>query len=171
MMTKTNSCIMERREKKKKSRLDTINNSTFVDHYMLTGTFLGSGSFSRVEECQSLRNIDQAFAVKIIEKKTPGIRSKVFKEIETYHICNGHENIINLLEYFEDPRNFYLIFEKLNGGPLLNFIQSTNCLTEQEASKVVKDLARYNKAIPNNIYLVLHILSVLFDSSIFLDQQ
>jgi MAP kinase interacting serine/threonine kinase len=112
-------------KKKKKSRLDTINNSTFVDHYMLTGTFLGSGSFSRVEECQSLRNIDQAFAVKIIEKKTPGIRSKVFKEIETYHICNGHENIINLLEYFEDPRNFYLIFEKLNGGPLLNFNSPT----------------------------------------------
>ena len=43
-------------------------------------------------------------------------RSRVFKEIETFHHCQGHQNIIQLIEYFEEPDRFYLVFEKINGG-------------------------------------------------------
>jgi len=38
------------------------------------------------------------------------------KEIETFHHCKGHKNIIQLIEYFEEPDRFYLVFEKVNGG-------------------------------------------------------
>ena len=35
----------------------------------------------------------------------------------------GHKNIIQLIEYFEEPDRFYLIFEKVSGGQLLDHIQ------------------------------------------------
>jgi MAP kinase interacting serine/threonine kinase len=48
----------------------------------------------------------------------------VFKEIETFHHCKGHKNIIQLIEYFEEPDRFYLVFEKVNGGePIFETIQ------------------------------------------------
>merc|ERR1711973_160650 len=82
------------------------------------------------------------YAVKIIEK-VPGFfnRSKILKEIEIYHLCRGQENIIQLIEYFEEPNCFYLVFEKMLGGPLLDHIQRRVCFTEAEASKIVRDLA------------------------------
>jgi len=82
------------------------------------------------------------YAVKIIEKR-PGSfnRSKVLKEIEIYHLCRGQKNIIQLIEFFEEADNFYLIFEKINGGPLLKHIQQRICFTEAEASRIIKDLA------------------------------
>ena len=46
-------------------------------------------------------------------------RSRVFKEIETFHHCKGHKNIIQLIEYFEEPDRFYLVFEKVNGESAL----------------------------------------------------
>jgi MAP kinase interacting serine/threonine kinase len=82
------------------------------------------------------------YAVKIIEKR-PGLycRSKVLKEIEIYHLCQGHQNIIQLIEYFEEADFFYLVFEKIKGGPLLNHIQQRVCFTEMEASTIIKSLA------------------------------
>merc|ERR1712098_461111 len=65
----------------------------------------------------------------------------VLKEIEIYHLCRGQKNIIQLIEFFEEADNFYLIFEKINGGPLLKHIQQRICFTEAEASKIIKDLA------------------------------
>ena len=123
----------------KKTRLEFLN---FEDHYVLTGDILGSGAFSRVESCQNLRSKKQN-AVKIIDK-IEGIfqRSKILKEIETYHLCQGHPNIIQMEEYFESNSAFYLVFEKLNGGPLLRVLQSRQFLTENEASWVAHNLAK-----------------------------
>ena len=77
----------------------------------------------------------------MIEKIPGHSRSRVFKEIETFHHCNGHPNIIKLIEYFEEPDRFYLVFEKINGGQLLDHIQNRTKFTEKEASYVIKDLA------------------------------
>merc|ERR1711974_52835 len=65
------------------------------------------------------------YAVKVIEKR-PGFycRPKVLKEIEIYHLCRGQQNIIQLIEYFEETERFCLVFEKINGGPLLDHIQA-----------------------------------------------
>merc|ERR1711892_792341 len=72
-------------------------------------------------------------------------RSKVLKEIEIYHLCRGQRNIIQLIEFFEEAEHFYLVFEKINGGPLLKHIQQRVCFTEAEASQVIKDLAEANQ--------------------------
>jgi len=130
----------KRRKKKKKSER-TLVASSFADLYKLTGETLGEGSYGKVETCVNVYTGIE-YAVKTIEKK-PGLysRSKVMKEIEIYYVCQGHNNIIQLIEYFEEAERFYLIFEKINGGPLLDRIQARICFTEAEASAIVKDLA------------------------------
>merc|ERR1719449_198935 len=130
-----------RRRKKKKRATKPQTGTTFLDLYKLTGEILGEGSEGRVETCKNVFTGIE-YAVKIIEKR-PGSfnRSKVLKEIEIYHLCRGQRNIIQLIEFFEEDEHFYLIFEKINGGPLLKHIQQRICFTEAEASRIIKDLA------------------------------
>jgi len=128
-------------EKKKKRTQKIGVGTTFQDLYKLTGEKLGEGSYGRVETCVNVYTGFE-YAVKIIEK-TPGIfsRTKLLKEIEIYHLCRGQQNIIQLIEYFEEEEGFYLVFEKINGGPLLKHIQQRICFTEKEASKIITQLA------------------------------
>merc|ERR1719229_406617 len=127
--------------KKKKKKLPSTLGTTFHDLYKLTGEKLGEGSYGQVETCKSVYDGEE-FAVKIIEKK-PGsfLRSKLLKEIEIYHMCRGQRNIIQLVEFFEEGDKFYLVFEKLHGGPLLEHIQRRKFFTESEGSSIVRHLA------------------------------
>merc|ERR1719431_387498 len=50
-------------------------------------------------------------------------------------------NIIQLVEYFEQPDKFFLVFEKVLGGQLLDYIQTRKFFTEQEAAAVIADVA------------------------------
>ena len=80
--------------------------------------------------------------MKIISKKSPSFsRAKILKEIELYYLCRGQLEIIQLEDFFEDKENFYLIFEKAYGGPLLTQIQQRIHFTESEASAIIRDLA------------------------------
>lgn len=114
----------------------------------------------------------------MIEKIPGHSRSRVFKEVETFHHCQGHPNIIHLVEFFEDEERwvkevlskvwlldsiltfksysfffffliilffpffrFYLVFEKIVGGQLLDRIQERNHFSEREACQIIRDLA------------------------------
>jgi serine/threonine protein kinase len=46
-----------------------------------------------------------------------------------------------MVEYFEEDDKFYLVFEKMEGGTLLDCILSRGHLSEQEASLVIRDIA------------------------------
>ena len=81
----------------------------------MTGEILGQGAYASVRTCRNIWT-DQEFAVKIIDKVPGHSRQRVFKEIDTFYHCRGHKNIIQLIEYFEEPDRFYLVFEKINGG-------------------------------------------------------
>merc|ERR1719361_2675543 len=104
-------------------------------------TTLGQGSYGKVEECENI--ITKAkLAVKIISRSNWHFsRPKMLKEIELYHLCQGIPEIIQLIEYFEEPEYFYLVFEKAKGGPLLNQIQRRVHFTEREAAAIIRDLA------------------------------
>lgn len=125
----------------KQKRENTITASTFDDLYELTGEALGKGAYGTVQACRS-RITEKEYAVKIIEKRPGHSRARIIKEIETFHLCEGHPNVVQLLEYFEEKQRFYLIFEKMRGGPLLAHIQRRIAFTEAEASQVVQDIAR-----------------------------
>lgn len=84
----------------------------FADLYKLTGEILGEGAYASVQTCVNMYT-DQEFAVKIIDKVPGHARARVFREVETFHHCQGHPNIIQLTEFFEDEEKFYLVFEKV----------------------------------------------------------
>ena len=136
-----------------------------LELYRLTGEFLGQGAYASVQTCVNIWT-DVEYAVKVrivftflllqtltwsqvwfflfgqIIEKVPGhSRDRVFKEVETFHHCQGHPNIIQLIEFFEEEDRFYLVFEKILGGPLLSHIQRRVHFTEHEASLVLRDLA------------------------------
>lgn len=84
----------------------------FSDLYKLTGEILGEGAYASVQTCVNMYT-DQEYAVKIIDKVPGHARARVFREVETFHHCQGHPNIIQLTEFFEDEEKFYLVFEKV----------------------------------------------------------
>lgn len=108
--------------------------------YKLTGEVLGEGAYASVQTCRSLYT-DLEYAVKIIDKIPGHARARVFKEVETFHHCQGHPNIIQLIEFFEDEVKFYLVFEKINGGQLLSRIQERVHFSEREASQIIQEIA------------------------------
>ena len=60
--------------------------------------------------------------MKIIEKNNGYRRNRVLKEIELNYKCQGHKNIIQLVEFFEEKDRFYLVFEKACGGQLTHHL-------------------------------------------------
>ncbi|KAE9553753.1 hypothetical protein FO519_003021 [Halicephalobus sp. NKZ332] len=124
-----------RAPKVKKTRLQ------FTDFYKLTEYELGQGAYACVRTAVH-KSTNKEFAVKLVSKHEEGhTRSRILREVEIFKICKRHPNIVQLIEWFEDDDYFYLIFEKMRGGPLLNHIQAKSCFTEEEASQVTKDIA------------------------------
>ncbi|XP_021563511.1 MAP kinase-interacting serine/threonine-protein kinase 2-like, partial [Carlito syrichta] len=82
--------------------------------YQLQEDVLGEGAHARVQTCVNLIT-NQEYAVKIIEKQLDHIRSRVFREVEMLYQCQGHRNVLELIEFFEEEDRFYLVFEKMRG--------------------------------------------------------
>lgn len=58
--------------------------------------------------------------LQVINKTFDYNRSKILKEIDIFHHCQGHKNILQLNEYYEESEKFYLVFDMLNGGEYIN---------------------------------------------------
>ncbi|KAJ7386615.1 MAP kinase-interacting serine/threonine-protein kinase 1 [Desmophyllum pertusum] len=129
----------KKKKRKKKRASDSVCES-FYDIYKVLDDVLGQGAHTTVKSCVKLVT-NQEYAVKIIEKSAKVDRRRVLNEIELLYQCRGHKNIIDCIEYFEDSHKFYLIFEKMRGGPLLKYIEKKIAFTEKEASLVVRDIA------------------------------
>jgi len=128
------------RRTRKKKRYESISATKFEDLYRTTNEVLGAGSYGSVRTC--INNITgEEFAVKIIEKCIGHSRGRVFNEIEMYHISQGQPNILQLVEYFEEEDRFFMVFEKMLGGPLLSHLERRGHFTEFEASLVIRDIA------------------------------
>jgi len=119
-----------RRKKKRTASSTSLASNTFQEIYRLTGEVLGQGAYASVQTCVNIFT-DIEYAVKIIEKVPTHSRSRVFKEIDLFHHCQAHKNIIHLVEYFEESDRFYLIFEKITGGQLLDHIEKRFVLQSQ----------------------------------------
>ena len=137
-LAKKEAAILARWKKKKSPSATSLASNTFQELYSL-GEVLGEGAYARVQTCVNIFT-GVEYAVKIIDKVPSHSRSRVFKEIDLFHRCQGHENIIQLVEYFEQPDKFYLVFEKVSGGQLLDHIQQRRVFTEQQAAAVISDV-------------------------------
>jgi len=132
--------LLKRKRRRKKRTSSSIQSSCFQELYKLTGEILGEGAYASVQTCINLFT-DVECAVKIIDKIPGHARARVFREVETFHHCQGHPNILQLIEFFEDKEKFYLVFEKINGGPLLTRIQENICFSEHDAAQIIKEIA------------------------------
>ena len=127
------------RKKKRRFAAD-MQTSRFSDVYSMTGEVLGQGAYGKVWTCRNIYTRAE-YAVKIIDKARHPNRERVFKEIEIYLHCRDCSHILKIIEFFEEEAKFYVVFEKMEGGPLLNHIERRGHLTEQEASLIVKEIA------------------------------
>ncbi|XP_007885235.1 MAP kinase-interacting serine/threonine-protein kinase 1 isoform X3 [Callorhinchus milii] len=130
----------KRNKKKRRTRASDSFTGRFEDSYKLTDECLGEGAYAKVRSSVHLHS-GKEYAVKVIEKKIDLSRSRVFREVETLYQCQGNQNILELVEFFEDEAQFYLVFEKMRGGSILTHIQRQKHFNEKEASIVVKDIA------------------------------
>ncbi|XP_015250476.1 PREDICTED: MAP kinase-interacting serine/threonine-protein kinase 2 [Cyprinodon variegatus] len=130
----------KRNKKKKRCRATDSFSGRFEDVYRLQEEVLGEGAYARVQACISLIT-NKEYAVKMIEKRPGHSRSRVFREVEMLYQCQGHRNILELVEFFEEEDKFYLVFEKLRGGSVLEQIHKRQHFSEREASLVVYDIA------------------------------
>ncbi|XP_037326226.1 MAP kinase-interacting serine/threonine-protein kinase 2b isoform X1 [Pungitius pungitius] len=130
----------KRNKKKKRCRATDSFSGRFEDVYRLHEELLGEGAYARVQTCFNLIT-NKEYAVKIIEKRPGHSRNRVFREVEMLYQCQGHSNILELVEFFEEEDKFYLVFEKLRGGSILAHIHRRRYFSEQEASVVVQDIA------------------------------
>lgn len=78
-------------------------------------------------KCTSIKS-NEVFAVKIMK-----IDHDASQEIDALEKCQGHANIVKLIEKLHDKYFNYIVFELLNGGELFSRIRECNFLSEPTA--------------------------------------
>ena len=108
--------------------------STFFQTYELDPLedALGDGSFSVCRKCRHRKTSEQ-FAVKIVSR-----RIDCGREASLLKTCQGHPNVVKLIEVHQDRAHTYLVLELLSGGELL---RRPRPFSEQQASRIMRQLA------------------------------
>ncbi|XP_017893258.1 ribosomal protein S6 kinase alpha-5 isoform X2 [Ceratina calcarata] len=108
--------------------------STFFQTYELDSReeALGDGSFSVCRKCRHKKTL-QEYAVKIVSR-----RVDCGREVGLLRACQGHQNIVKLVEVHHDRAHTYIVMELLSGGELL---RRPRPFTEQQASRIMRQLA------------------------------
>ncbi|XP_066280404.1 ribosomal protein S6 kinase alpha-5-like [Branchiostoma lanceolatum] len=108
----------------------------FLNYEMdLQEGLLGDGSFSVCRRCRS-KKTGEDYAVKIVSRRAVGVA----REIQCLQQCQGHPNIVKLVDVFHDQVHSYIVLELLKGGELLDRIRKKQQFTEAEASLIMKRL-------------------------------
>jgi ribosomal protein S6 kinase alpha-5 len=112
-------------------------NSSFFQNYDLkiNAGILGDGSFSVCRKCVH-KKTGIEYAVKIVSRKIDTSR-----EIQLLRTCQGHPNVVNLMDVFQDEVHTYIVMELCGGGELLDRIRKKDRFTEVEAGHIFRGLA------------------------------
>mmetsp|Transcript_37108 Transcript_37108/g.51190 ORF Transcript_37108/g.51190 Transcript_37108/m.51190 type:complete len:543 (+) Transcript_37108:95-1723(+) len=128
------------KDKGKKSKKNKISSlpHTFTSTYKMD-KILGSGAFASV---YNVINISSGveFAAKMVDKvKTPKEHYFMIEtEIEVFKRC-GHENVVKMADFFETPREWIMVLEKITGGELLDRISERDRYREEDARKAIQE--------------------------------
>ena len=113
------------------------------ERYSVTSVVLGKGGFGEVRLAHRLCD-GVKVGVKIISKvkfRGEEERRLMMLEAELHHRVTGHPNVTALLEWLEDPGNFYMVLELATGGELMERIVSMRSFSERTAAKYFKQMA------------------------------
>lgn len=116
--------------------------SNIKDDYHILPRILGSGHYGSVRECVS--RVDRKwYAVKSIEKSKIGRLDHLQREVYLLSKIN-HENIINMVDCYEDEDHVHIVTEKYTGGELFDkIIDNTTkdgCFSEVISSQIIKSI-------------------------------
>lgn len=109
-----------------------------LDHYDFISE-LASGNQGVVYKAKNKKS-GLKVAIKAIKKKnmTEDQIALQRMEIEAMKMCQN-ENIMKLLDLFEDDRYFYLVLELLHGGDLFDYLEKRNFhISEKRAQELFK---------------------------------
>ena len=103
------------------------------------GEQIGSGAFASVRKVVH-KGSGQPRALKIIKKqKNNKENARMYLEVEILKKL-VHPNIMQIFEFYEDKKNFYIITELCEGGELFDKIVEKGSFTESEAAWVMRQL-------------------------------
>lgn len=121
-----------------------INQANFVSYKkgMITkdyqmGKPLGSGSFGTVR-IATHKQTNQKRAIKVI-KKSEQDEEKFFLEVDILSKMS-HPNIMQIYEFYDDAKHFYIVSEVCSGGELFEKISEQGSFSEKDASQIMKQI-------------------------------
>ncbi len=121
-----------------------------IESDYIIGNECGSGAFATVRKIKSKSN-GQIRALKIIRKTKNQDSARMYLEVEILTKLI-HPNIMQIFEFYEDKKNFYIITEICEGGELFDQVVKKGSFTENEAANVLKQiLSAVNYIHSNNI--------------------
>jgi calcium-dependent protein kinase len=102
------------------------------------GEVVGSGAFATVRKVVSKTN-GGLRALKIIKKQKGQDSARMYLEVEILKKLI-HPNIMQIFEFYEDKKSFFIITEFCEGGELFDKIVEKGMLSENEAAQIMKQL-------------------------------
>ncbi|CAD8078917.1 unnamed protein product [Paramecium sonneborni] len=105
---------------------------------------IGSGKFGKVYKCL-LYSTKKVYAIKMIDKvqiKKNQMLHQLSREVMIQQMLK-HQNIIQLIEFFETNTNYCLVLEYATGGTLFQTLtkQNNRRYSEPAASNIIKQVA------------------------------
>jgi len=119
-------------------QIEGANHQDIKDDYIF-GDEIGRGGFSIVVEATSRAN-GEKYAVKIVEKSVIQEDIKLLKrEIDIMKQVE-HENILKLIEIYEDDENVYIVMELVDGSELFDRIVDKGYYSEKSTVHIIKQI-------------------------------
>ena len=60
------------------------------------------------------------------------------REVDVLKTTRDHPNIINLIDVFENPLQYFMVFEYMPGNDLFNYLKARNyALSESRAKEII----------------------------------
>ena len=114
------------------------------DYRISYKTAIGKGHYGMVRDCQHLRNgDDEVLAVKSIDKRKISRLDHIKREVYFLHQME-HDNIIKMVDCYEDANSVHIISDKYTGGELFDMISDSTtpygCFSERKAANITKSL-------------------------------
>ena len=110
----------------------------FHRNYFCTGKVLGKGATGTVRTYRQ-RKTKREYAVKEIQSQKWSVRQRAIKEISIYSQCESCENIMTLVDSFDEGDKIYQVFPKMN-QTLYSLMENSKPLHEKDVSSIIKQL-------------------------------
>lgn len=151
---------MDPKKKDKKEEVSggqqmNVNKGTFIQYKRgqiesdyIIGEIMGSGAFATVRKVTH-KDTNTPRALKIIKKNPKQDSSRMYLEVDILKKLI-HPNIMQIFEFYEDKKNFYIITEFCEGGELFDKVVEKGSFKEDEAAQVMKQLCSAINYIHSN---------------------